>query len=67
MTLSFQKYGNLYRCKEVLHVHEEVHERLDIKSTNNCSTWQFVSFMYHQPPNEWEEDSDNDEVEYVIS
>jgi hypothetical protein len=63
MTLSFRKHGNLYRCKEVLGVHEEVHERLDIRSTNRCSTW----LMYHQPPDEWELDLDNDEVEYAIS
>ncbi len=64
MSLSSQRHANLYRSKEVLCVHEEVHERLKVKSIDRGFVWQSTSPQYHQPPlDEWEEDLDNEEVE----
>jgi len=33
------KNGNVYKFEEILHVHEKIQEGLEIRSTNNGSTW----------------------------
>ncbi len=33
LSLSSRRHGNMYRFEEILHVHEEVHEGLEIKPT----------------------------------
>jgi hypothetical protein len=39
MSMSFQIHGNLYKYEELLCVHEEVQERLEIRSIDRGSTW----------------------------
>ncbi len=50
-----------------MHVHEEVQERLEKISTNKGFAQQSTSLQYHQLPDEWEKDLDDDEVEQMVS
>lgn len=55
MNLSSWRHDNLYKSEKILHVHEEVRERLEIKSINKGFVWQSISPWYCQPNDEWEE------------
>jgi len=58
MNLSSWRHDNLYKSKNILHAHEEVQERLEIRSINKGFVWQSTSPWYCQPNDEWEEDMD---------
>jgi hypothetical protein len=49
MSLLFQRFGNLYKFKEILHANEEVLEGLKIRSTYKGYVWQSTSPQYRQP------------------
>ncbi len=49
MILLFQRFGDLHKCKEILHANEEVLEGLKIISTYKGYVWQSISPQYHQP------------------
>ncbi len=61
------RHGNMYKFEEILHLHEETHVGLGIRWINKGFVWQSTSPQYNQPPSEWEENLDNDEVEQAIS
>jgi hypothetical protein len=44
MSLFFRGHGNLYKFEEVLCVHEEVHEGLEIRSTYKCMVGNLFHF-----------------------
>ncbi len=63
MNMLFRIHSNLYKFEEVLCVHEEIQEGLEIRSIDRSFAWQFASPQYHQPHEEWAKDLNNDEVE----
>jgi hypothetical protein len=63
MNPSTQRHGNLYKSKEVLHMHQKIQGGMETRSINRGFIWQSTSPQYRHNHEEWDEDLDNNEVE----